>query len=84
MFASNLFLLTLERRRVALRLRREKVVEDGDLGEDGLEKWNNLGLMDFFEDGVLHWSFGLLGTDEVAVWLVATVVRHRRLGLGTG
>ena len=39
-----------------------------------MEKWKSLGLIDF-----LHWSFGLLGTDEVGVVaVVVVVVRHRR------
>lgn len=37
-------MLTFERRRLALR--REKL--EGDLGDDGFEKWNNLGLLLFF------------------------------------
>ena len=49
---------------------------EGDLGEEGLEKWeNNL------EAVVLFWviSFGLLGVDEEGVvGTVATEVRHRR------
>lgn len=48
-------------------LRREKL--EGDLGEEGLEKWE-----------VLQWSLGLLGSEEVGV----QVVRQRRLGLETG
>lgn len=71
-------MLTLEIRK--LDLRREKL--EGDLGDEGLESWNNLGLL-FFEWGAetLHWSFGLLGRDEVGV---LAVVRQRRLGLKTG
>lgn len=74
-------------------LRREKL--EGDLGEEGLEKWNNLGLFVLlfflgFEEETLHWSFGLLGTEEVGVVVVAAVVvvvvvvRQRRLELETG
>ena len=49
-------------------LRSEKL--EGDLGDEGLELWNNLGVF------VLHWSFGLFGTEHV-VW-------HRRLGVDEG
>lgn len=72
-------MLTLERRKA---LRSEKL--EGDLGEIGLlESWNNLGLLFFFGVvEVLHWSFGLLGNEEVGV--VVAEVRHRRLGLETG
>lgn len=64
-----------------MALRREKL--EGDLGERGLlENWNNLGLLFFFGVvAVLHWSFGLLGNEEVGV---VAEVRHRRLGLDTG
>lgn len=74
-------MLTLESLNVALR--SEKL--EGDLGEGGLESWNNLGLLFFFGVvAVLHWSFGLLGTDEVCVAVLVREVRHRRLGLETG
>lgn len=74
-------LRTLERRKLALR--SEKL--EGDLGEIGLESWNNLGLLFFFGVfSVSHWSTGLLGTDEVGVVVVVLVVRHRRLGLESG
>lgn len=64
-------------------MRREKL--EGDLGEEGSEKLNNLGLMDFFGVEVLQWSFGLLGTEDVGVVaVVVVVVLHRRLGLDTG
>lgn len=68
---------TLERPRLVLR--KEKL--EGDLGDEGLEKRDNLGLSFVVFLGlaavvVLHWSLGLLGTDEV--------VLHRRLGLETG
>lgn len=53
-----------------MALRSEKL--DGDLGEEGLERWEDLGVL-----GFLHWSFGLLGSEEVVV--AATEVRHRRL-----
>ena len=49
-----------------------------------MEGWNNLGLLFFFGViEVLHWSFGLLGNEEVGEAVVAEV-RHRRLGLETG
>jgi hypothetical protein len=74
-------MLTLESRKVALR--SEKL--EGDFGDGGLESWNNLGLLFFFGVVVvLHWSLGLLGTDEVGVVVLVLVVRHRRLGLETG
>ena len=74
-------MLTLESLNVALR--SEKL--DGDLGEGGLESWNNLGLLFFFGVvAVLHWSLGLLCTDEVGVAVLVREVRHRRLGLETG
>ena len=74
-------MLTLESRKVALR--SEKL--EGDFGDGGFESWNNLGLLFFFGVVVvLHWSLGLLGTDEVGVVVLVLVVRHRRLGLETG
>lgn len=74
--------LVLESRKVDLR--SEKL--DGDLGEDGFERVNNLGLLLFFfgVEETLQWSFGLLGTEEFGVVAAVTVVRHRRLGLDTG
>lgn len=50
-----------------LALRREKL--EGDLGDDGLEHWNNPGLL-----AVLHWILGLFWADVAGV----VVVRHRR------
>lgn len=74
-------MLTLESLNVALR--SEKL--EGDLGEGGLESWNNLGLLFFFGVvAVLHWSLGLLCTDEVGVAVLVREVRHRRLELETG
>lgn len=59
-----------------LDLKREKV--EGDRGDDGLERCDNLELI-----LVLHWSFGLSGTDGVGT-VAVPVVRQRRLGLETG
>ena len=55
----------MESRKLALR--REKL--EGDLGDDGLEHWNNRGLL-----AVLHWSLGLFWADVAGVVLV----RQRR------
>lgn len=52
-----------------MALRSEKLDGD-DLGELGLEGWNDFGVLGL----LLHWSFGLFGTEHVA-----TEVRHRRL-----
>lgn len=66
-------------------MRREK--PDGDLGDEGFERSNSVGLLlwcsppPLLFGAVLHWSLGLLGTDEAGV---AAEVRQRRLGLGCG
>nr|GLL19317.1 hypothetical protein TorRG33x02_207520 [Ipomoea trifida] len=63
------FHLTLERRRLDLRIEKA----EGERGEDGLERWKNLGLLD--------WSFGLSGTEDGGG---VTVVRQRRPDVETG
>lgn len=71
-------MLTLESRK--LDLSNEKL--EGDFGEDGFESWNNMELLFFFGvEEMLHFSFGLLGTEEGGV--AVQLVRHRRLGLNT-
>lgn len=64
-------LLTLDSRKPVLM--KEKL--EGDLGEEGLENWNNN-----LEPPVFFWviSLGLLGVDEGVEPEVATEVRHRR------
>lgn len=57
----------MDKRKVALR--NEKL--EGDFGEEGLERVNDLGVLGL----VLHWSFGLLGTEQE----VATEVLQRRV-----
>lgn len=72
-------MLTLESRKLDLSSENP----EGDFGVDGFESWNNRGLLFVFGvEDMLHWSFGLLGTDEGG--LAEQVVRHRRLGLETG
>lgn len=56
---------------VLKRVRRE----EGDLGEDGVELWNSLGLLAIV---ALHWSLGLSCAGGVGR---GTAVRQRRRGV---
>jgi hypothetical protein len=62
-------MLTLDKRRVALR--NEKL--EGVFGEEGLERLNDLGVLGL----LLHWSFGLLGTEQVFVAVAIEVLQRR-------
>ncbi|PON58065.1 hypothetical protein TorRG33x02_292000 [Trema orientale] len=48
---------------------------EGDFGEDGLERLNNLGLLLFFfgVEERLQWSFGLSSMEEVVVAATVTI-----------
>ncbi|PON83480.1 hypothetical protein TorRG33x02_207520 [Trema orientale] len=64
-------MVTLESRKVDLS--SEKL--EGDLGEDGLERLNNLGLLLIFfgVEETLQWSFGLSSMEEVVVAATVTI-----------
>jgi len=68
MIRINFVKLTLDKRRVFLR--NEKL--EGDLGELGLV--NDLGVFGLL---LLHWSLGLLGTEQVVVVVEIEVLQRR-------